>query len=79
MQGNRRRLELRRNAAKRPGPRHRILLPAELAYHQLADLEPRVSALDHFADALGRHHVADLQRRRVRPSLAHAAALVWVN
>ena len=44
-----------------------------------AGLEPRVSALDDLADALRRHHVADLQRRRVRPSLAHATALVRID
>src|SRR5207245_5497144 len=67
------------NGAERSRAGNRVFLPAELPEDELAWRKPRIVALDDLADAQRRDHVADLQRRRIRPCLVHPPALVRID
>src|SRR5439155_382634 len=72
-----RRPDRRLRGIERPHPgagRHRVALPAIVADDEVAGLEGRVARLDHLADGAAHHHLAEVDRLRVRASLAHAAA-----
>ena len=74
-----RRLEGRRHATQRACPRERVLLPAELPDNEVAGGKPPIARCDDLADALGRHHLSDLQRRRVRTRVVHAPSLIRID
>src|SRR5207247_981706 len=77
-----RRPDRRLRGIERPHPgagRHRVALPAIVADDEVAGLEGRVARLDHLADGAAHHHLAEVDRLRVRASLAHAAAHVRIE
>src|SRR2546430_1993826 len=77
-----RRPDRRLRGLERPRPgagRHRVALPAIVADDEVAGLEGRVGRLDHLADGAAHHHLAEVDRLRVRASLAHAAAHVRIE
>ena len=54
-------LQVGRQLAQAPSLEHRMLAPAELALHRVADLEVGMAALDDHAGAAPDHHVADFR------------------
>ncbi len=75
----RRMLERRAERHQVGAVRQRIVLPAAIGEHEVADGERRVLRRDHTADRAADHHVAERDRRRIGRRVAHAPAHVGVE